>query len=317
MDNLPQLIEGPVSEGAVVGTLQVRGVERVWLSVEGGWKFRVDQHFTGFPEDSWWAMQIHCRMPDSPYFDTKKGGIFWLEIPTNVDKVRIVAVSQHSIAAPSIRYRKEYRAQKPEPVLPLPGGITADLGQFIISTGGGGSVQVGGFEGAISQIIRLIEDSMPAGGAGQALIRWVVPPPAGGITQALPGLPPFDGVPTGPTVGPQVEPAPQSGLSVSVSDSSATAGQAVGFSVTLSAPVNYTVTLPFATRDGTALAGTHYTGASGTLRFQPGETAKAVSVQTDPSGGGRSFTLEAYLGNAVSAGTGTILAPPEPTPTAG
>ena len=39
-----------------------------------------------------------------------------------------------------------------------------------------------------------------------------------------------------------------------------------------------TVTVPYTTNDGSAVAGTDYTMTSGTLTFPPGETAQNISV---------------------------------------
>jgi len=50
------------------------------------------------------------------------------------------------------------------------------------------------------------------------------------------------------------------------------------FTVTLSAASTQTVTVDFATADGTAIAGTHYVSQSGTLFFQPTETLKTISI---------------------------------------
>ncbi len=50
------------------------------------------------------------------------------------------------------------------------------------------------------------------------------------------------------------------------------------FTVTLSAPSTQTVTVNYATSNGTATAGADYTAASGTLTFAPGETQKTVAV---------------------------------------
>jgi len=50
------------------------------------------------------------------------------------------------------------------------------------------------------------------------------------------------------------------------------------FTVALSQASGRTVTVGYATADGTAKAGSDYTAATGTLTFNPGETAKTVSV---------------------------------------
>ena len=50
------------------------------------------------------------------------------------------------------------------------------------------------------------------------------------------------------------------------------------FTVSLSGPSTITVTVDYATSDGTATAGTDYQAASGTLTFPPGTTTGQVSV---------------------------------------
>ncbi len=52
----------------------------------------------------------------------------------------------------------------------------------------------------------------------------------------------------------------------------------VDFTVTLSAASTKTVTIAYATKDGTAHAGTNYTATSGTLTFAPGTTSEIVAV---------------------------------------
>ena len=52
----------------------------------------------------------------------------------------------------------------------------------------------------------------------------------------------------------------------------------MAFAVTLDAAAAVEVALGYATADGTALAGSDYEAASGTLTFAPGETAKTIRV---------------------------------------
>ena len=92
------------------------------------------------------------------------------------------------------------------------------------------------------------------------------------------------------------------------------------FAVTLSPASQQTVTVAYATADGTATAGADYTGASGTLAFAPSETVKTIAVtvlddeldETDES-----FTVElsapsdeATPLNATFGGGGTPLSAP-------
>ncbi|MBS7790189.1 cellulase family glycosylhydrolase [Roseococcus sp. SDR] len=50
------------------------------------------------------------------------------------------------------------------------------------------------------------------------------------------------------------------------------------FTIALSKPATETVTIPWSTQDGTALAGSDYQAASGSVTFAPGETSKTISV---------------------------------------
>jgi hypothetical protein len=50
------------------------------------------------------------------------------------------------------------------------------------------------------------------------------------------------------------------------------------FTVTLSAAYDEVVTVPFATRNGDAKAGTDYTGATGNVTFGIGETSKPITI---------------------------------------
>ena len=86
------------------------------------------------------------------------------------------------------------------------------------------------------------------------------------------------------------------------------------FSVRLNAAVEGTVTVDYATSDGTAAAGEDYAATSGTLTFAPGETEKTVSVPIhDDSHDEGSETLSLTLSNAQGArigdgeATGTIV----------
>ena len=105
---------------------------------------------------------------------------------------------------------------------------------------------------------------------------------------------------------------------LSVADARATEGAdaAVEFQVSLSrafTTAEHSVTVDYATADGTARAGEDYTATSGTLTFGPGETEKAVSVPILDDvldEGEETFTLR--LSNAKGArigdgeATGTI-----------
>jgi len=97
------------------------------------------------------------------------------------------------------------------------------------------------------------------------------------------------------------------------------------FTVTLSQASTQTVTVQYATANGTALAGSDYTPISGTLTFAPGETQKTITVavlRDTTAEATEAFTLR--LSNPTNgtltktSATGTILdddaAPPPPPP---
>ena len=67
---------------------------------------------------------------------------------------------------------------------------------------------------------------------------------------------------------------------IRVEDARAKEGKdaSLDFAVTLSRAASVSVSVDYATKDGTAAAGADYTAASGTLTFAAGETAKTVSV---------------------------------------
>ena len=68
------------------------------------------------------------------------------------------------------------------------------------------------------------------------------------------------------------------GYALSVSDVSASEGGTATFTVSMLEASPQTVTVNYATADGTAVAGVDYTATSGTLTFAPGETSQTVTV---------------------------------------
>ncbi len=99
---------------------------------------------------------------------------------------------------------------------------------------------------------------------------------------------------------------------VSVADASATEGDPVAFTVSLSAASDEQVTVAYATSGGTAASGTDFTASSGTLAFGANETSKTVSVETTDDSDDEedeTFTLtlsspaNATLGDAAATGT--------------
>jgi hypothetical protein len=86
------------------------------------------------------------------------------------------------------------------------------------------------------------------------------------------------------------------------------------FTVSLDSPSSTPITVAYSTGDGTALGGTDYVAASGTLTFTPGLMSQMILVQTlddHVTGSTKSFTIN--LSNPMGAtlargqGTGTIL----------
>ncbi|HKS26423.1 MAG TPA: Calx-beta domain-containing protein [Pyrinomonadaceae bacterium] len=76
------------------------------------------------------------------------------------------------------------------------------------------------------------------------------------------------------------------------------------FTVTLSAASAKTVTVDYATADGTATAGSDYQSASGTLTFAPGDLTKTITVQV--SGDTLNEPVETFFVNLTNAQNATI-----------
>ena len=107
----------------------------------------------------------------------------------------------------------------------------------------------------------------------------------------------------------------QGPAALSVADANTREGTdaTLDFAVTLDRASPLTVTVHYATEDGTAAAGADYTATSGTLSFAPGDLAKTVSVPIlDDAHDEGSETLTLTLSNATGArirdagATGTI-----------
>ena len=103
------------------------------------------------------------------------------------------------------------------------------------------------------------------------------------------------------------------GLSVADASVQEGSGATLDFAVTLSRAATATVTVDYATSNGTATAGADYTATSGKLTFDPGETEQTVNVTVLDDvhdDGGETLTLT--LSNATGAriadatATGTI-----------
>ena len=109
--------------------------------------------------------------------------------------------------------------------------------------------------------------------------------------------------PNDATVTPVAGPITVGVADLQVSESETAVVPAV-FTVTLSWASNQTITVAYATADGTALAGVDYTAVSGTLTFAPGVTSKTVAVDVLPdfsSGADETFSLR------LSSPTGAVL----------
>lgn len=94
------------------------------------------------------------------------------------------------------------------------------------------------------------------------------------------------------------------------------------FTVTLSQASSQTITVNYTTVNGTAIAGSDFTAATGTLTFTPGQTQRTITVGVQPNTAGEAtetFTLA--LSNPTNGtlgagtGTGTIVGSTTPPPT--
>ena len=106
------------------------------------------------------------------------------------------------------------------------------------------------------------------------------------------------------------DPAPE----LEISGGAASEGETMGFAVTLSGLTARTVTVDYATADGSATAGADYGSVSGTLTFAPGESSATVSVDiVDDEMYEPDETFVARLSSPINAviatgeATGTIL----------
>src|SRR5207249_3985573 len=107
------------------------------------------------------------------------------------------------------------------------------------------------------------------------------------------------------------------GASLSINDVTITEGNtgttAAVFTVTLSTASSQTVTVNYATADGTARAGSDYTGTAGTLTFAPGVTTQTLTVAVlgdTRNEANETFFVNLTPSNATIAdgqGQGTIL----------
>ena len=95
---------------------------------------------------------------------------------------------------------------------------------------------------------------------------------------------------------------------LSIDDAEAGEGEAAEFTVRLSAASGAEVSVSYATADGTAAAGSDYTAASGTLRFEPGATEQTITVtmlDDDESESEETFTVELSSPSGATMEDGT------------
>ena len=170
-------------------------------------------------------------------------------------------------------------------------------------------------EGTIPSVRRLNPSSnlryevtvQPGGNDAVMLERAELPACGESGSICTPGGRPLEGAVSATVPGP-------AGLSVADARVEEAENVAVDFAVTMSRASTETVTVSYATSDGTATQGEDYTAASGKLSFAPGETKKTVSVTViDDSHdeGEETFTLtlsnlsggNVFLADASATGT--------------
>lgn len=126
------------------------------------------------------------------------------------------------------------------------------------------------------------------------------PPPTVAPTDPPPTVAPTDPPPTATPVPPVVQ---FSAATYSVNESDGI----VAITVQLDQPLNQTITVNYATSNGTATSGVDYTSVVGVLTFSPGETSKTFNVPiTNDSLDETDETVSLTLSNAVNATLGGI-----------
>ncbi len=68
---------------------------------------------------------------------------------------------------------------------------------------------------------------------------------------------------------------------IAIDDISSSESSSLVFSVNLSAPLSTDVSVDWTTQDDSAIAGTHYVAASGTLTFSAGQTSKSITITSN------------------------------------
>jgi Calx-beta domain len=115
----------------------------------------------------------------------------------------------------------------------------------------------------------------------------------------------YGGEGTNPGWRPKLERKPLGGtpalLAGDVTVARGAAPISVVFTVTLEPAASPTVSVAYATADGTAMGGVDYVAASGTLTFAPGVVSRPISVTVNPTGSGATRTFFVNLSAPVGA----------------
>ncbi len=108
---------------------------------------------------------------------------------------------------------------------------------------------------------------------------------------------------------------------INLGDATVTEGGTATLTATLTSASSQTITVQFATSNGTATAGTDYTADSGTLTFTPGVTTQSINVVTtadalDEPDETVNVTLSSATNATIGDGTGIVtITDDDPTPT--
>ncbi len=140
----------------------------------------------------------------------------------------------------------------------------------------------------------------------------IAPPPVITPPSTPPVIPPS--VITPPSTPPIIPPSGPTPTTINVSAGQQvlegiTSFQNITYTVTLSAPSDQTVTVQYATADGTAKAGLDYVNTKGLLTFPPGVTSQLIriAIQNDAiTESNESFTLNLTLPKNAVIGTGIV-----------
>ena len=199
-------------------------------------------------------------------------------------------------------------------------GITAK--QEVDFEGKSGTLNYSAGQSSKTVTVNVLDDRVEDDGETMELVINYMYLQDGGKNYVLPKI--GDGI---GTIRNSEEDPPADASVLSVADAEATEGDAMQFVVTLDPAETVRVTVDYRTTnigvEYTASSSSDYTSTNGTLRFEPGEITKTVSVPTlddQVEDDGETFLL--YLTNPVSAqngggGVGTIRDASANTPAAG